>query len=111
MVEILEELDPDPTKLKNRSLALKKTGHDPALTQPDLNKSTRIGIGTPQDKAKANLSVQFCPGGHTECPKIYRKSVLHLLNYGFAVSLCRCIKNFGKFWDTQYIHVLTYHLI
>ena len=61
MVEILEELDPDPTKLKNRSLALKKTGHDPALTQPDLNKSTRIGIGTPQDKAKANLSVQFCP--------------------------------------------------
>ena len=26
----------------------------------------------------------------TECPKIYRKSVLHLLKYRFAVNLSRC---------------------
>ena len=34
---------------------------------------------------------------YTECPKIYRKSVLHLLKYKFvadAVHIC------GKFWDT-----------
>ena len=30
----------------------------------------------------------------TECPKSYRKSVLHLLKYRFPVYL-------GKFWDTQ----------
>ena len=27
---------------------------------------------------------------HTVCPKIYRKSVLHLLKYRFAVYLSRC---------------------
>ena len=35
----------------------------------------------------------------TECPKIYRKSVLHLPNYTknlYAVQIC------GNFWDTQY---------
>ena len=35
----------------------------------------------------------------TECPKIYRKSVLHLLNFRFTadeVQIC------GKLWDTQY---------
>ena len=31
---------------------------------------------------------------YTEYPKIYRKSVLHLLKY--AIQIC------GKFWDTQY---------
>ena len=28
--------------------------------------------------------------GHTECPKIHRKSVLHLFKYKFAVYLTRC---------------------
>ena len=38
----------------------------------------------------------------TKCPKIYRKSVLHMLRYtanlyAGAVQICK------KFWDTQYI--------
>ena len=34
---------------------------------------------------------------HTECPKNYRKSVLHLqYTQADAVKIC------GKFWDTQY---------
>ena len=38
----------------------------------------------------------------SECPKIYRKSVLHLLKYTANLYLSRCS---GKFWDTQYVHV------
>mgnify|MGYP006975633268 FL=1 len=34
----------------------------------------------------------------TECPKIYRKSVLHLLKYRFAADPIQKI----KFWDTPY---------
>ena len=36
----------------------------------------------------------------TECPKIYRKSVRHLLKYRFAVYLNRCSTYCGKFGDT-----------
>ena len=38
----------------------------------------------------------------TECPKIYRKSVLHLLKYRFAVYLSIAVQICGKFSDTQY---------
>ena len=43
----------------------------------------------------------------TECPKIYRKSVLHLLRYRLAVYLSLCttdMRKILKFWDRQYVH-------
>jgi len=43
--------------------------------------------------------------GNTECPKIYRKSVLHMIKYRFAVYLSRSVQICGKFLDTQYIHI------
>ena len=39
---------------------------------------------------------------YTECPKIYRKSVLHLLKYKFPIYLSRC-----RFVETQYELVIT----
>ena len=40
--------------------------------------------------------------GITECPKIYRKSVHHLLKYRILVySLTDVVQIRGKFWDTQ----------
>ena len=33
----------------------------------------------------------------------YRKSVLHLLKYRFAVYIIDAVQICGKFWDTQYI--------
>ena len=39
----------------------------------------------------------------TECPKIYRKSVLHLLKYNLCCTLSDAVQICGKFWDTQYI--------
>ena len=45
----------------------------------------------------------------TECPKIYRKSVLNLLKYRFAVYLSRCStdlrKIFGHPVDGNFKHV------
>ena len=41
-----------------------------------------------------------------ECPKIYRKYVLHLLKYRFAVYLSRyTVQICGTFWDTQVRHI------
>ena len=37
----------------------------------------------------------------TECPKIYRKSVLHMLMYTANIYLSRCSTNCGKFLDSQ----------
>ena len=37
---------------------------------------------------------------NTECPKIYRKSVLDLHKYRFAVFMIKQMHN-NKFWDTQ----------
>ena len=37
----------------------------------------------------------------TECPKIYRKTVLHLFRYRFAAYLSRCSTDLRKIWDTQ----------
>ena len=39
----------------------------------------------------------------TECPKIYRKYVLHLLKFIAKLYLSRCSTDCGKFWDTPYI--------
>ena len=36
------------------------------------------------------IFISRCFNDSTECPKIYRKSVLHLLKYRFAVYLSRC---------------------
>ena len=36
----------------------------------------------------------------TECTKIYRKSILHLVKYRFAVYLSTCSTDL-RFWDTQ----------
>ena len=38
-----------------------------------------------------------------ECPKIYRKSVLHLLKYTTNIYLSRCSTDLRYIWDTQYI--------
>ena len=37
----------------------------------------------------------------SECPKNYRKSVLCLLKYRFAVYLTDAVQICGKLWDTQ----------
>ena len=36
--------------------------------------------------------------------KIYRKSVLHLLKYRFAVYLSISVQICGTFWNTQYVY-------
>ena len=44
---------------------------------------------------------------YTECPKIYRKSVLHLLMYKFAVYLNRCstdVVNLGIILASGFCH-------
>ena len=38
----------------------------------------------------------------TECPKIFRKSVLHLLKYS-NLYLADAVQSCGKYWDTQYV--------
>ena len=52
-----------------------------------------VQISSPDIYDQWNMAEKSC----TECPKSYRKSVLHLLNHKFAdvVQIC------GNFWDTQ----------
>ena len=38
----------------------------------------------------------------TECPKSYRKSVLHLLKYRFEVYLVDAAQICGNFWGIEY---------
>ena len=42
-----------------------------------------------------------------ECPKIYRKSVLHLLKYTANLYCTDVVQICGKFWDTQYFQQKT----
>ena len=39
----------------------------------------------------------------TECPKSYRKYVLHLPKYILQYTYADAVLICGKFWDTQYI--------
>ena len=43
---------------------------------------------------------------YTECPKIYRSILKHLLKYTANLYLSRCSTDCGKFWDTQYTYLL-----
>ena len=40
----------------------------------------------------------------TKCPKIYRKSVQHLLKYTAIIYISSCSTISGEFWDTQYLY-------
>ena len=42
----------------------------------------------------------------TECPKIYRKSVLHLLKYTTNLYNTNAVQICGKFWETQYNNLM-----
>ena len=53
---------------------------------------------TTADRSDIFFSDRTC----TECPKIYRKSVLHLLKYTTNFTKADAVQICGKFWDTQY---------
>ena len=48
----------------------------------DLDLKVRIGLKNKIFNFPVAGMLNFMSGGYTECPKIYRKSVLHLLNFG-----------------------------
>ena len=54
-----------------------------------LNGSTKVKTKAPGDEIWGHYILQM-RYSHTECPNIYRKSVLHLLKYTSNINLSKC---------------------
>ena len=75
---------------------------------PAQGELTIRSVGGPATQSLLNCDVMAQYGRwttiDTECPKIYRKSVLYLLKYAANLYYTDAVQICGKFWDTQYIH-------